>query len=210
MFAYISGKIEHKSNNFIIIDNGGIGYRINTSAATLANIGNAGDQAKVYTHYHVREDDISLFGFGCIEELNMFEMLITVSGVGPKVGLAILSSISPSSFALSVITGDAKGLTKAQGVGLKLAQRIILELKDKIAKESKGQIDARAFADGLAGGFEDDLNFIGKSTKYIEAVSALEVLGYNQFEANKTISACYDETLEVEMLIMNALKGMRR
>ena len=121
MFAYISGKIDYKSNGFVIIDNNGIGYKINTSVATLGRLGNPGDLAKVYTHYHVREDDISLFGFSTNEELNMFELLITVSGVGPRVALAILSSISPSSFALAVITNDAKGLTQAQGVGLKLA-----------------------------------------------------------------------------------------
>jgi len=208
MFAYISGTIQHKSNAFVIVDNAGIGYKINTSAATLARIGNAGENTKVFTHYHVREDDISLFGFATMEELNMFEMLITVSGVGPKVALAILSSISPSSFALSVITSDAKGLTKAQGVGLKLAQRIILELKDKIEKEAKGQVEAGVFAG--AGEIDDDFSFSGKSTKYMEAVSALVVLGYNQFESNKAIAKIYNETLELEQLIMAALKDMSR
>jgi len=210
MFAYISGKIENKTNSTVVIDNGGIGYRINTSAATLANLGNVGEHAKMYTHYHVREDDITLFGFGCVEELNMFELLITVSGVGPKVGLAILSSIPPSKFALSVITGDAKALTKAQGVGLKLAQRLILELKDKIAKETKGQIDMSAFTEGVSGISDDDSVFSGKGTKFMEAVSALMVLGYNQFEASKAITACFDESLEIEMIIMNALKGLYR
>ena len=205
MFAYISGRIEQKSSNFVIIDNGGIGYKINTSVPTLNGIGNVGEQTKVYTHYHVREDDISLFGFGCVEELNMFELLITVSGVGPKVALAILSSISLRNFALAVITNDAKGLTVAQGVGLKVAQRIILELKDKIAKESKGKSDLEVFA-----GYDDDINATGKTIKFIEAASALVVLGYTQFEANKAITSVYDENQEVEALIMNALKNMNR
>ncbi len=205
MFAYISGRIEQKSSNFVIIDNGGIGYKINTSVPTLNGIGNVGEQTKVYTHYHVREDDISLFGFGCVEELNMFELLITVSGVGPKVALAILSSISLRNFALAVITNDAKGLTVAQGVGLKVAQRIILELKDKIAKESKGKSDLDVFA-----GYDDDINATGKTIKFIEAASALVVLGYTQFEANKAITSVYDENQEVEALIMNALKNMNR
>jgi len=205
MFAYISGRIEQKSSNFVIIDNGGIGYKINTSVPTLNGIGNVGEQTKVFTHYHVREDDISLFGFGCVEELNMFELLITVSGVGPKVALAILSSISLRNFALAVITNDAKGLTVAQGVGLKVAQRIILELKDKIAKESKGKSDLDVFA-----GYDDDINATGKTIKFIEAASALVVLGYTQFEANKAITSVYDENQEVEALIMNALKNMNR
>jgi len=206
VYAYISGTIENKSSNFVILDNSGIGYKIFTSVATLNGIGNAGEKAKVYTHYHVREDDITLFGFGCMEELAMFELLITVSGVGPKVALAILSSISMRSFALAVITNDAKGLTQAQGVGLKLAQRIILELKDKIAKETKGKADLGAFT----GDFDSELISSGQSIKFLEATGALVVLGYNQFEANKAISAVYDESLEVEQLIMNALKGMNR
>ncbi|MEI6603035.1 MAG: Holliday junction branch migration protein RuvA [Clostridia bacterium] len=205
MFAYISGRIEQKSSNFVIIDNGGIGYKINTSVPTLNGIGAVGTSAKLFTHYHVREDDISLFGFGCVEELNMFELLITVSGVGPKVGLAILSSISLRSFALAVITNDAKALTQAQGVGLKVAQRIILELKDKIAKESKGKADLDVLV-----GLDDDGNATGMSIKFVEAAGALVVLGYSQYEANKAITKVYEEELEIEQLIMNALKNMNR
>ena len=204
MFAYISGTIEHKAEGCVVIDNGGIGYKINTSLSTLARLGTIGEKVKVYTHYHVREDDISLFGFVTNEELNMFEYLITVSGVGPRVALSILSSISPSSFGLAVITNDAKALTKAQGVGIKLAQRIILELKDKIEKGHKEQIASGSLGDDFAD------PYLGQSPKLMEAISALVVLGYNQFEATKAVTNVFDENAEIEQIIMSALKSVSR
>jgi len=135
LFAYIRGRLEYKNNDFLIVESNGVGYRIFTSLSTISGIGEIGQEVKVYTYLYVREDVISLYGFLTQEELNVFELLISVSGVGPKAAVSVLSAISPSRFSLAVITDDVKTLTKAQGIGKKIAQRIILELKDKIKKE---------------------------------------------------------------------------
>ena len=205
MYAFIKGKIVSKSTEYIIIDNNGIGYKIGMSASSINSVGNVMDEVIVYTHLHVREDDMSLFGFETLEQLNMFEMLLTVSGVGPKVALAILSSISPSKFSFAIISGDAKLLSKAQGVGNKVAQRIILELKDKIEK-----IDTDSFIgnDDVVQVATSSDGFIGR--KFSEAINALVVLGYSYDDARYMIFQVYDETLELEVIIMNALKGSGR
>ena len=136
MYAYIRGKLEYKSNDSVVIEASGVGYAITVPLSTIENIGSVGEEVKVYTSLHVREDVMALYGFGTREELNMFELLKTVSGIGPKVAISVLSSISPSKFALAVITDDIKTLTQVQGIGKKTAQRIILELKDKIKKNN--------------------------------------------------------------------------
>lgn len=208
MISFIKGKLEHIDADNIIVENGGIGFRINVPLSTLATVGNVGDEVKVYTVMNVKEDDISLFGFASAEELNMFNMLITVSGVGPKMALAVISAIQPSKFGLAVITNDAKTLTQAQGVGNKVAQRIVLELKDKIAKQQKVSADAGLGIDNDAFN-EENIVFCGQG-RLSEAVSALVVLGYNKNEAHKAITMVYDESLEVEDLIMAALKILGR
>ena len=134
MYYYIKGKIAKKCENSIIIDNGGIGYRIYTSANSLSTAGEQGSTATIYTHLNVREDVFDLYGFVTEEEREMFLNLISVSGVGPKAALAVLSVTTPAKLALAVITEDIKTITKAQGVGPKMAQRMILELKDKLKK----------------------------------------------------------------------------
>ena len=132
MFAYIKGNLEEKSNNYVVIDVGGIGYKIFMSNQALENIGETGKIVKVHTYYYVREDNISLYGFLTKEELTMFELLLQVSGVGAKSAIVMLSNITPSVFALAVITEDITKLTKIPGVGAKTAKRIVLELKDKL------------------------------------------------------------------------------
>ena len=132
MYSYIKGILEMKFNNYIVVENGGIGYKIFMPQSTIEKIGDVGNTVKVYTHYHVREDEISLYGFLTNEELNMFELLISVSGIGAKSAISMLSNITPSSFALAVISNDIAKLTKIPGVGPKSAQRIVLELKDKL------------------------------------------------------------------------------
>lgn len=117
MFAYIKGRLSYKHNDYLIVESNGIGYRVFTSLATVESIGSVDDEVKLYTHLYVREDNISLYGFGTEEELGMFELLIGVSGVGPKVAISALSAMSPSRFSLAVITDDIKALTKAQGIG---------------------------------------------------------------------------------------------
>lgn len=142
---------------------------------------------------------MSLFGFKTMEELSMFEMLLSVSGVGPKAAIAMLSSVSPSKFGLCVITDDAKTLTKAQGIGLKTAQRIILELKDKLKKEDIANVTK-------PGSFETSSD--GSITS--EAISALMVLGYTPIEARNAVNAAYSEGIDLEGLIKASLKSLAR
>ena len=144
---------------------------------------------------------MSLYGFATQEELGMFELLLTVSGVGPKAALALLSAVSPSKFGLAVITDDTKTLTRAQGIGAKMAQRIILELKDKIKKEQLALNTGAGFEKAAAA---------GGSSRLSEAVSALMVLGYTPLEANRAVAAVYSDDLDLETIIRNSLKGLIR
>lgn len=194
MFAYIKGILEMKSNDFVVIDVNGVGYKIFAPISTINKLGEIGTEAKVHTHYHVREDNISLYGFATSEELRMFELLIGVSGIGAKSANAILASISPSKFALSVITNDVKELTKLPGIGAKSAQRIILELKDKLKSEEAIENDDFEISNINSG--ENNLQ---------EAVSALQVLGYPQKEAMKAVSSFDSKDLLVEDIIKKAL-----
>lgn len=206
MYAYIKGKVEFKSNEYIIIEAGGIGYKIFTSAQTLSRIGNAGEDAKVYTHLYVREDIFALYGFYSVEELAMFELLISVSGVGPKAAISLMSVISPSKFGVAVITDDYKSLTKAQGIGNKMAQRIILELKDKLKKQ---QLDDFTHNNCCLEDNKKTQSF-SESSKASEAISALVVLGYTAIEASRAVSSVYSEELDLESIIKSSLKNLAR
>ena len=135
MFAYIKGELAEKTQNYVVIDVNGIGYQIFVSELAISQIGEVGSIVKLHTYYYVREDLICLYGFLNREELRMFELLLSVSGIGAKSAIATLSNITPSSFALAVITDNVATLTKIPGVGKKTAQRLILELKDKIKTE---------------------------------------------------------------------------
>ena len=137
MLAYIKGTLEMKMTGYVVIDVGGLGYKVFMSEAGVDRLGNIGDTVKVHTYYRVREDDISIFGFNTLEELKMFELLIGVSGVGAKTALTMLAVCEPSDFALAVISEDIKTLTTIPGIGPKSAKRIILELKDKIKQEQQ-------------------------------------------------------------------------
>lgn len=200
MYAYIKGKLAYKHNEYIILEANGVGYKVNTALSTIDCIGAVGDTVQVFTHLYVREDIMSLFGFGTQEELGMFELLISVSGVGPKAAVSVISSVSPSKFGLAVITDDVKTLTRAQGIGNKIAQRIILELKDKIKKE---QLVATNNKEESA--FVDNGN-----TKVSEAISALMVLGYTPLEASKAVAAVHTEDMDLESIIKSALKSLVR
>ncbi|MDF2523424.1 MAG: Holliday junction branch migration protein RuvA [Clostridiales bacterium] len=201
IFAYINGKLSYKHNDYVVVEANGIGYKIITALSTIDNIGSVGNEVKIYTYLYVREDIMNLYGFLTQEELGMFELLISVSGVGPKAAISILSTVSPSKFGLAIITDDAKTLTKAQGVGNKVAQRIILELKDKIKKEQLVALNTMGQAEASSN--------MGNS-KIQEAVSALMALGYTPFEANKAISAVYSEDAELESIIKAALRSLVR
>lgn len=197
MFAYLKGKLTYKYNDYVVIETGGVGYMVFTALSTLQSIGNIGDEVTVFTHMHVREDLMSLYGFATHDELSMFRLLISVSGVGPKVAISVISSVSPSKFGLAVITDDIKTLTKVPGIGNKTAQRIILELKDKIKKEKFASEGVE-----VGGILEADM----QSSKISEAISALMVLGYTAAEAGNAVAGVYSEDMDVESIIRSSLK----
>jgi len=197
VFAYIKGMLDYKGTDSIVVEANGVGYRIYTPFSTLEKIGQVGETVKVFTHLHVREDAMTIYGFLTQEELEMFELLISVSGVGPKAALSLISTVSPSRFGLAVITGDANTIVKAQGIGKKIAQRIILELKDKIKKEQLESFDSDTDTSSILAE--------GDSARS-EAVSALMVLGYNHAEARKAVSSVYSEEMDVELIIKKALQ----
>lgn len=194
MIAYVKGILEMKFDNYIVIDVGGIGYKIYMSEKAIEELGNIGDTVKVHTHYHVREDDISLYGFITNEELKMFELLLGVSGIGAKSALTMLSNITPSSFALAVITNDTSKLVKIPGVGAKSAARIVLELKDKLKTVETIKQEDNTVKQAI----EDD-------NKITEAISALQVLGYNRKEIEKTLEKVDKDALSLEDIIRKSL-----
>ena len=196
MYYYIKGTLMYKGDNYIVVDASGIGYRIFTSLECIEKSPHTGSDVTVYTYLNVREDAMELYGFYSEEERAMFLMLISVSGVGPKAGLALFSVASPQKLAAAIVMGDEKLLTKASGVGPKAAKRVILELKDKIDTDTLG-IDGD---DGVT--LSDDTEIIADSRA--EAMSALVVLGYSASDA-KNVLMKLDATLTTEELIKKAL-----
>ena len=199
MFAYIKGVLESKNENYVVVDVNGIGYKIFMPNRGISKLPEIGDMVKVHTYYYVREDNISLYGFNTQEELKMFELLISVSGIGTKSALAILSEISPSSFALSVISGDVSSLVKIPGIGNKTAQRMILELKDKFKTE---QAITKNSMENI------DMGYSNINDNISEASSALQVLGYTKREIDKVLSNSDFSKLSVEDIIKEALKKL--
>ena len=197
MIYSVKGELVHKEPSLAVIECGGVGYACRTTYSTLSQLGSVGTKATLLTYLHVREDNVELFGFANAQELNCFKMLLTVSGVGPKAALAILSDITPEKFALTIATGDSKSITKTKGIGPKLAQRIVLELKDKITKEQQL----------LTNGTDLDFIPVMSGSNSGEAISALVVLGYSQGEATSVISKL-DPEMSVENMIKQALKAM--
>ncbi len=194
MFAYIKGSLEMKSSGYIVIDINGLGYKIFMSQNNIDSIGELHDIIKVFTYVKVREDDISIFGFKTQEELKMFELLISVSGVGAKSALVMLSCIEPSDFAIAVISNDVKVLTKVPGIGNKSAQRIILELKDKLKEE---QLEEK---------LKDSSKKLKDNSENInEAISGLMVLGYSKKDIEKAFEHLDIDNLSIEDLIKKGL-----
>lgn len=196
MFYYLNGVISAIEANLAVVDCGGVGFACNTTGYTLSQL-QVGKQHKLFTYCNVREDAFDIFGFSTKEELNCFERLIGVSGVGPKVGLAILSAMTPGQFSLAVMTGDEKTLTMAQGVGKKMAQRIILELKDKMAGEMPDQSFQGAAVVPAASG-----------NKVSEASAALASLGYSQSEIGAALKGLDVENMSVEDIVRSGLRAM--
>ena len=201
MFYSLTGTVDHIGPNLAVIDCGGVGYACRTTSYTISAL-KKGEKGKLFTHLNVREDAMELYGFATQEELNLFRQLISVSGVGPKAALSILSASTPANLALSIITGDEKTLTCAQGVGKKIAQRVILELKDKLAK---GQT-----LNGAGEGYGGSGVTIIPENKLSEASAALAVLGYSQAEINHALKDIDLDGLALEQIIKQALKKMMK
>ena len=199
MIYSVNGTVDLIEPNLAVIDCGGVGYACHTTNNTLSYL-KKGETAKLFTHLNVREDVMELYGFATENELNCFRLLIGVSGVGPKAALSILSATTPEGLAMSIITGDEKSLTVAQGIGKKIAQRIILELKDKLAK---GQISASGGESYGGTGVT-----VIPQNKASEAAAALAVLGYSQAEVAVALKGVDVESLELEEIIRHALKRM--
>lgn len=202
MFAFIKGSIEEKSNGYIVIETGGIGYKIYMPESSIERIGEIGDTIKIHTYYWVREDNISLYGFLTREELRMFEILISTSGIGAKSAINILSNIDPSSFALAIINEDSRRITKLPGIGAKTAARMILELKDKIKKQ---ELETNATSQK-----EELQKAVIKDENINEAISALQVLGYTKKEIEKAFEKINLSEMDVEDIIKKGLAILGR
>ena len=196
MIYSVTGNVVDFDVNTVCVDVNGVAFRCMTTLTTSQKCASMGMKVTLYTYLNVREDAMELFGFYDKTEMDCFKMLITVNGVGPKMGLAILSELTPDKVALSIAAGDHKALTKANGVGPKLAQRICMELKDKVGKTFAGaesSVDLTAVSSTLT------------NSNTAEAVAALEMLGYSQSDAS--VAVCkIDSSLSVEEIIKQALK----
>lgn len=195
MYQYIIGNIEEIKEDYIVIENNGIGYIIYTSKNTIMDIGQNTVNRKIFTHLVVREDVMSLYGFSSREELEMFKLLITVTKIGPKVGIGILSAMNPSNIKISIASGDIKSLSRAPGVGKKTAERIILELKDKIG-------------DNII--YEEDKNTSVQIDETEEVIVALTSLGYTRTEIFRALSAIDIQDKKTEDIIKLALRKLSK
>lgn len=202
MYAFIEGKVDQKGSNYIVLDVHGVGYEIMCSQSVLTNAPPLGDNMKVYTYLAVRDDAMELIGFASLEEKRMFTRLISVSGVGTRTALSVLSSIPLKDLSLAIVTGDIAVLSRAPGIGKKTAQRISLELKDKVSEADFESMPSLSFSvDSVPQGA------IG------EAILALESLGYTQSEAARAISLATKESGQdatADTLVKTALRGMMK
>ena len=199
MFYHLDGKVAELGQGMAVIDCSGVGYLVNVSLNTLAQLKN-GERAKLYISESVREDAFELFGFASKSEKRIFDLLIGVSGVGPKAALSILSAHTPEALSMAILSGDEKALTVAPGIGKKIAQRVILELKDKLAKESAGiELPVKPGVTVPVG-----------EGKLADASAALGVLGYGPAEINLALKGVDVSALTTEEIIKAALKNMMK
>jgi len=198
MFYYLNGTAAEILPNAVVIDCSGVGFQVNTSAYTLSQV-KVGDKTKLFTYVYIREDIFEIYGFSSQQEKHCFEMLIGVSGVGPKAAISILSVNTPEGLAMAVISENEKAISAANGVGKKIAQRVILELKDKIAKETESiSLKGTAFP----------VQPVGGGGKLADATAALTVLGYSTAEINAALRNLDLDTMSLEEIIKAALKQM--
>lgn len=198
MIYSLNGILELIEPYHVVVECGGVGFSVKTSMTTIAKLPQSGEKVRLFTHMAVREDAMELYGFFEQAELQTFKMLISISGVGPKAAISILSNLTAERFALCVASGDAKSL-RAPGVGPKTAERIVLELKDKVSKEQ--------IAGGISASDIPTVAASGKSGNAAEAISALEVLGYSRSEAAGVVTKL-DAAMPVEEMIKTALKAL--
>ena len=201
MYAYIKGELAEKNIDHIVVEAGGIGYLIYVPAQSIDYLPDEGDQIKVYTYLYIREDAMVLYGFFTKDDLEIFKMLITVSGIGPKGGLGILSTLSADDLRFAILSGDSKTISKAPGIGAKTAQRVIIDLKDKMSLEEAFEKKLDNNADGV----QKTLNSSIKN----DAVLALSALGYSSAESLKAVSKVdITDDMDVEDVLKLALKNM--
>lgn len=202
MIAYLNGRVADISEENLVIEVAHIGYNVRVPASVTALLPPVGEEVRIYTYMSVREDAVALYGFLTKDDLEMYKQLITVSGVGPKAGLAILSALSSDELRMAVISQDAKAIAKAQGIGAKTAQRIILELKDKISLEDTVFMKDSVSDAAVIPASGD----IGRAKA--EAVEALTALGYSSSDALRAVKAVEQDDMDVEALLKAALKKM--
>lgn len=208
MFYYISGRLAHLEPTFAVVDAGGVGYKLTISGTTHAAMPphlsvSEPPQVKLYSYMAVREDDVELFGFASEEELSSFKLLITVSGVGPKAALSILTQLTPEKLAIAICTDNKKAISQANGIGPKTAARIILELKDKLKQTTLVDTDSSISLD-TASILPD------ASGKRKDAEDALTVLGYSRSEAASVLRTIDTDALDLDDIIRQALKKLMR
>lgn len=200
MYAYIKGELAEINTDHIVVEAGGIGYQVFISLQTFDYLPSVGEDLKIYTYLYLREDAMILYGFLIKDDLELFKLLISVSGIGPKGGLAILSTLEADDLRFAILSGDAKAISKAPGVGGKTAQRVILELKDKLSLEDAFEAKTEHVQKNAAAA--------GGSVKN-DAVMALTALGYSSTESLKAVSAVeITEDMDVEEVLKAALKHL--
>jgi len=199
VISYISGVLKYIMQEYIIVDNGGIGYSISVSPKTIGLLPSIGENVCIYTYMSVSESGISLYGFSSMEELELFNSIIGVSGIGPKGALGILGAVSPSQFVMAVLTDDIKTLSSAPGIGKKTAQRLVLELKDKLDPARAADIDGLEVSAVTAESGEKE-----------EAIEALVVLGFAKADAVKAVGAVYMDSMTAEKAVSLALRVLGR
>ena len=198
MISSLRGKLIYSDNQYAVVECGGVGFKFSASLPTLAKLGNTGSQVFVHTYMSVREDALDLYGFATADELDAFKLVTSVNGLGSKMAIALLSEFTPDQISFFIVSGDAKSLTRASGIGPKLAQRMVLELKDKIQKGAITLSDDNILVQAT-----------GKTESSAEAIAALVALGFSQSEASASVSKL-DQTLSTDELIKGGLKNLSR
>lgn len=198
MYAYIVGKVDTYGDGYLVVEAGGVGYLLNASNYTVSKLGRAGQTVKVFTYLAVREDDMSLYGFATEEEKQMFLRLITVSGVGPKMALGILSAADVSTLATSIVSGDTKTLAKVKGIGKKTAERIVVELKESIGEDGASFLNA-----GASVGVTPE-----NDSMIAEALEVLTTLGVSRTDAYTLVAAARKDASNVNELVMTVLRRL--